>query len=47
LKALLKWIKRALRRRIVTAWCPDCWEHFNPYKEHNCVVVEVQEIIYE
>lgn len=34
-------LKRAFRRRNVRAWCPDCWEYFNPYDGHNCVVVEI------
>jgi hypothetical protein len=50
LKKLLKWIKRALRRKksdIVHVMCPDCQGMVNPYEEHQCVVIEVQEIIYE
>jgi hypothetical protein len=46
---LFKMLKRAFRRRqsgTVRAWCPDCWEYFNPYEEHNCVI-EVQEIVYK
>lgn len=38
LHKLLRMLKRALRRQsgTVRAWCPDCWENFNPYEEHNC-----------
>ena len=36
MKKLLRTIKRAFRRRIVTAWCPDCWEYYNPYEGHKC-----------
>lgn len=50
MKNLLRWLKRALRRyqsSIVYVQCPNCLDLVDAYAKHNCVVIEVQEIIYE
>lgn len=39
LHKLFRKLKRVLRRLQsgpVRAWCPDCWENFNPYQGHDC-----------
>ena len=41
MKSLLKWLKRAVRRRqsdIVRVLCPSCNEMIDAYKKHQCVM---------
>lgn len=50
MKKLLRWLKRLMRRyqsSIVYVQRPNCLDLVDAYAKHNCVVVEVREIVYE